>query len=71
MTQIDDVCALGEREEKLMRNAFKRFNMSARSYHRVLKLARTIADLDDSDNLSIAHLSEALQYRSFEQRFKL
>ncbi len=71
VTQIDEFCALGEREEKLMKSAFQRFNMSARSYHRVLKLARTIADLDDSDVLKVAHLSEALQYRSFEQRFKL
>ncbi len=71
VNQIDEFCALGEREEKLMKTAFQRFNMSARSYHRVLKLARTIADLADSDNVTVTHLSEALQYRSFEQRFKV
>ncbi|MBR6802095.1 MAG: YifB family Mg chelatase-like AAA ATPase [Eubacteriaceae bacterium] len=71
VTQIDEFCFLGEREEKLMKAAFQKFNMSARSYHRVLKLARTIADLDDSERLDVRHLSEALQYRSFEQRFKI
>ena len=71
VTQIDEFCFLGEREEKLMKAAFQKFNMSARSYHRVQKLARTIADLDDSERLDVRHLSEALQYRSFEQRFKI
>jgi len=47
----------------LMRAAMSRLNLSARAYHRILKLARTIADLAGSEEIQSAHLAEALQYR--------
>ncbi|MGL4607225.1 MAG: YifB family Mg chelatase-like AAA ATPase [Eubacteriaceae bacterium] len=56
-------CSLGDSEEKLMEKVYHKMNLSARGYHRILKLARTIADLDNSLNISISHLSEAIQYR--------
>jgi magnesium chelatase family protein len=48
---------------KLLNESAKRLNLSARAYHRIIKLARTIADLDNQDQISDNHLLEALQYR--------
>ena len=61
--QIGTFCALDEESSVLMKRAYISFDMSARSYHRVLRLARTIADLDGCDHIRSYHLSEALQYR--------
>lgn len=55
-------CALGTKEEAMMRQAFERFSLTARSYHRILRVARTIADLDGREKISEEHLSEALGY---------
>jgi len=59
-------CRLDEAGERLLRAAMQQLNLSARSYHRVLKLARTIADLAGSERIAVAHLAEALQYRPQE-----
>jgi magnesium chelatase family protein len=56
-------CPLNEEAKKLISNAIDNLNLSARSYFRLLKLARTIADLDNESSISTAHLAEALQYR--------
>ena len=48
----------------MIRRAFDRFGMSARSYHKILKLSRTIADLAASERITCAHIAEALQYRN-------
>jgi magnesium chelatase family protein len=56
-------CKLDESGESLIRAAMGQMNLSARGYHRVLKLARTIADLAGCENIQAAHLAEALQYR--------
>lgn len=56
-------CPLGEAEQKLMEAAFARMNLSARGYHRVLRVARTIADMAGEENINCMHLSEALAYR--------
>ena len=47
--------------------ALEKLKLSARAYHRILKLARTIADLDDSDNINSKYLSEAISYRSLDR----
>jgi magnesium chelatase family protein len=54
---------LGEAERALVRQAMARLQLTARAYHRVLKIARTIADLAGDDEIRPPHLAEALQYR--------
>ena len=61
--QLAEYCPLSPDCEKLMRGAYDRFAMTARSYDRILRVARTIADLSGSENISTAHLAEAVQYR--------
>jgi magnesium chelatase family protein len=56
-------CALDETGHSLMQTAMSQLQLSARGYHRVLKLARTIADLAGSESIQPSHLAEALQYR--------
>jgi magnesium chelatase family protein len=56
-------CQLDGAGQALMKAAVRQLNLSARGYHRVLKLARTIADLAASDAIGPAHLAEAIQYR--------
>ncbi len=62
---IKKYCKLDNESTVVLKNASLKFNLSARAYDRVLKLARTIADLDDSENILIQHISQAIQYRSF------
>jgi magnesium chelatase family protein len=61
--EIRQFCRLDDQSQSLMRSAMTQLNLSARGYHRVLKLARTIADLAGSEEIQSAHLAEALQYR--------
>jgi len=64
-----EFCRLGEAESELLRGAFNRLSLSARAYNRILKVARTIADLSDSPNIQIPHLAEAIQYRSLDRKY--
>jgi magnesium chelatase family protein len=61
-------CPLSDPVERLLREAVGRLGLSARAYHRVLKIARTIADLAGADELATTHVSEAIQYRSLDRR---
>src|SRR5690606_25137867 len=60
-------CAVDGESETLLRTAIRRFGLSARAYHRVLRLARTIADLEGVDRIRSEHVAEAIQYRSLER----
>ena len=62
-------CSLGTKERTLMENVFERLNLSARMYHRIIKVARTIADLAGSEEIKTVHLSEAICYRSLDQKY--
>ena len=65
--EIDKWCAADAAAETLLRQAIARLNLSARAYHRVLKLARTVADLAGSEGIAIAHVAEAIQYRKMDR----
>ena len=63
-TELRYYCAIDDEAHELMQAAFETFGLTARSYDRILKVARTIADLDDSENITADHLAEAIQYRT-------
>lgn len=65
--EVDVHCVLQEKDQKLLNNAMERFKLSARTYHRILKVARTIADLAESEAIRTAHLTEALSYRALDR----
>ena len=62
--ELRKYCKLDAESAELMRQAFEVFGMTARSYDRILKVARTIADLDGSENITTDHIAEAIQYRT-------
>lgn len=64
---IKKYCALDETAEKMMKSAVSSMGFSTRTYHRLLKISRTIADLENSENIKPQHLAEALQYRPREE----
>lgn len=66
--EVQIFCQLDETGKNLIRAAVQQMNLSARAYHRVLKLARTIADLAGTAQIETPHLAEALQYRPRENR---
>lgn len=66
---IEKYCVLGDEERTLLKDAFDRLNLSARAYHKILKVARTIADLDGEENINSRHIAEAVQYRTLDRRF--
>jgi magnesium chelatase family protein len=65
---LDKYCTLEKDCEKLMKDAYDRLGLTARSYDRILRVARTIADLAGSDNIERRHLAEAIQYRTYDFR---
>jgi magnesium chelatase family protein len=64
---IQKYCTLNDECSNLLKGAMDRLNLSARAYDRILKVARTIADLDNSQYIKEEHLAEAIQYRSLDR----
>ncbi len=67
--EIKRFCALGEQERKFVEQAFDALKLSARAYHKILKVARTVADLDESENITELHLAQAISYRSVDRKY--
>ena len=67
--EFQKYCALDKDSTSLLEIAFKRFNLTARAYNRILKVARTIADLDGKENIERKHLMEAIQYRTLDKKY--
>ncbi len=66
---VKKYCRLDEESKTLLKNAFDKLKMSARAYDRIIKVARTIADMEASENIKLQHLGEALQYRSLDRKY--
>lgn len=62
-SEIDTYCALDPASLRLLEKSVEKLGLSARAYHRILKIARTIADMDNKENLALSHVAEAVQYR--------
>jgi len=68
--KIEKYCMIDHHGENLIYKAMEKLNLSTRAYDRILKVSRTIADLEQSDNIEVPHLSEAIQYRSLDRRLR-
>ncbi|MDD4155375.1 MAG: magnesium chelatase, partial [Candidatus Cloacimonetes bacterium] len=66
---IRKYCNLDEESKVLLRAAMAKKGLSARAYDRILKLSRTIADIDNSQEIEFKHLSEAVQYRNLDKKY--
>nr|MBP9690333.1 magnesium chelatase [Bacteroidia bacterium] len=65
--KVREVCQITTAGQALLKTAMNRMQLSARAYDRILKVARTIADLDASEDIKAEHLAEAIQYRSLDR----
>jgi magnesium chelatase family protein len=65
--QLRKYCGLDEPSQSLLKAAMEKFSMSARAYDRILKVARTIADLDQEPQIKPANIAEAIQYRNLDR----
>ena len=70
-SQLQEMCQTTEAADRLLQLAFERFGFSARTYSRVLKVARTIADLEGSEKIDSSHAAEAVQYRTLDRKYWL
>jgi len=66
---LEEFCRLGEKEAEILKMAFDRLGLSARAYSRILKVARTIADLEGKADIEVSHIAEATQYRSLDRNY--
>ena len=68
-SQIEIYCDLCEASHNLLKSAFDEMGLSMRAYHKILRLSRTIADMEESENIDIMHVAEAIQYRSLDRKY--
>ena len=67
--EIDRFCIIDKAGRAMLRQAFEKMGLSARAYHKCLRLARTIADLEQSETIEVMHLAEAIQYRGLDRKY--
>ena len=65
--QLREICVINQAGENLLKRSMEKLNLSARAYHRILKVSRTVADLAGSDDIKVEHLAEAIHYRSLDR----
>lgn len=68
-SQTERFCTLDEKGKAVLKQAFEKWQLSARAYHRILKVSRTIADMEEAERIGEDHVREALSYRSFEKKY--
>ena len=68
---IKKYCPLTETGKNLLEKAVEKFGLSPRAYHRIIRVARTIADMDNGDHIAESHVAEAIQYRVLDKRMTL
>jgi len=66
---INKHCVLGNEEQEMLRQVFDRMGLSMRAYHKILKLSRTIADLEGMEHINKEHLTEAISYRELDRKY--
>ena len=68
---IKKYCKLDKESARLLEDSFEKLNLTARAYNRILKVARTIADLDNSPDITVKHVAESLQYRMLDRKYRV
>lgn len=66
---IEKYCKIDDKSKELLEKAFKNLGLSARGYNKILKIARTIADLEEREKIEISHIAEAIQYRNLDRKY--
>ena len=66
---IEKHCKIDDKSKELLEKAFKNLGLSARGYNKILKIARTIADLEEKEKIEISHIAEAIQYRNLDRKY--
>ncbi|MBO5657175.1 MAG: YifB family Mg chelatase-like AAA ATPase [Agathobacter sp.] len=69
VAKLKTYCALGEKEQRFMENVYEKMELTGRTYHKILRVARTIADMEESPDIQLRHLNEAICYRSIEGKY--
>lgn len=69
VAKLKEYCPLGEKQQHYMEHMYSKMGMTGRTYHKILRVARTIADMDESSDIQMKHLNEAVCYRSVNEKF--